>query len=121
MDINSVQEVVIDPAEGYKFIVAQLTDGNSGKRLVIRANQDCSFHRDILALLRQEVRPSGLDAHCTGGGRIEINPAEKTIRIWDSSGDFGVEDDRKETVRMLQAAFPAFQVTGKSDWSLQQQ
>jgi len=116
MTINEVPEVVIDPAEGYKFIVAELTDGNGGKRLVVRANQDCHMHRDILALLRREVRPSGLDAHCTGGGRIEIKPAEKTIRIWASSGDFGEEDDRKETVRMLQAAFPEFQVTGESGW-----
>lgn len=116
MTITDVREVVIDPAEGYKFIVAQLTDGNGGKRLVVRANQDCSYHRDILALLRREVRPHGLDAHCTGGGRIEINPTEKTIRIWDSSGDFGEEDDRKETVRMLQVAFPDYQVTGKSGW-----
>ena len=67
MTINEVREVVIDPAKGYKFIVAQLTDGNGGKRLVVRANQKCGFHRDILALLRQEVRPSGLDAHCIGG------------------------------------------------------
>jgi len=68
MTINEVREVVIDPAKGYKFIVAQLTDGNGGKRLVVRANQKCGFHRDILALLWQEVRPHGLNAHCTGGG-----------------------------------------------------
>ena len=68
MTITDVREVVIDHAEGYKFIVAQLTDSNGGKRFVVRANQDCSYHRDILALLRREVRPHGLDAHCTGGG-----------------------------------------------------
>lgn len=69
MNITDVREVVIDPVEeGYKFIVAQLADRNGGKRLVVRANQDCSYHRNILALLWREVGPHGLDAHCTGGG-----------------------------------------------------
>ena len=112
MDINNVPDVAIDSCDGYKFIVAELTDGNGGKRLVVRANQTRTFHRDILALLRLEVRP--LNAYCNGGGRIEIKSQEKTIRIWGGSEEFGEEDDRKETVRMLQAAFPEFQVTGES-------
>ena len=113
MTLETLQEVIVDSQDGYKFIVANVTDGNGGTRMVIRANQDCDYHQDILALLRREVRPHGLDAHCTGGGRIEINPAEKTIRIWDYSENFGEENDRKETVRMLQAAFPDVQVSGQ--------
>ncbi len=68
MTINDVPEVVIDPSDGYKFIVGQLTDGNGGKRLVVRANQDCSMHYKILAMLAREVQSSGLRANCIGGG-----------------------------------------------------
>ena len=115
MTINEVSTVVIDPRDGYKFIVAQLTDGNGGSKLVVRANQDCSYHRDILAILRREVRPSGLEARCIGGGRIEINPEEKAIRIWDSSGDFGEEPNRKEvTVQLLQAEYPDWKIEATS-------
>ncbi|MBI2062082.1 MAG: hypothetical protein HYT64_00060 [Candidatus Yanofskybacteria bacterium] len=111
MTINEVREVVIDSVEVYKFIVAQLTDGNGGKRLVVRANESCRYHQDAFDLLRQEVRPHGLDVHCIGGGKIEISLAEKTVCVWDSSWDFGEEPNRKETIRMLQAAFPDYQVT----------
>src|SRR3989344_9469977 len=110
MTLNDVQEVVIDPSGGYKFIVAKLTDSNGGEKLVVRAQENCGYHNDILNLLRHEVRPSGLNARCIGGGRIEINPEAKTIRIWSKRGGFGAEPDRQETVRMLQAAFPEFQV-----------
>lgn len=113
MCLDTLQEVVIDPSDGYKFIVANVTDGNGGTKMVVRANQDCKYHRDILAILRREVRPFGLDARCIGGGRIEITPEAKTIRIWDDSGDFGKEPNRQQTVRMLQAAFPEFQVSGR--------
>ena len=113
MHLDTLQEVVIDPRDGYKFIVANVTDGNGGTRMVVRAKRDCQYHNDILAILRREVRPLGLNAHCIGGGYIKISPEAKTIRIWDDSGVFGKEPDRQQTVRMLQAAFPEFQVSGQ--------
>lgn len=109
--INSVAEVRIDSRGGYKFIVAELTDSNGAKRLVVRADQGCDYHRDILAGLRQEVRSLGLGARCIGGGQISIDPDAKKISIRGSSGDFGVEPDRNETVRMLKEAYPEYQVT----------
>lgn len=118
MTINDVPEVVIALEDSYKFIVALLIDGNGDERLVVRAEkgEGCGNHRDILGLLRQEVRSGGLNVHCIGGGRIDINSNAKTICIWGYSYDFGEEPDRKETVRMLQVAFPDFQVTSSSGW-----
>ncbi|MDO8482682.1 MAG: hypothetical protein Q7S86_02600 [bacterium] len=113
MTLNEVPEVVVDPEDNYKFIVVELTDVNSNKRLVVRAKARPGFkyHSDILDLLCHDVFSSGLKARCIGGGSIEINSQVKTIYIWSYSGDFGREPDRQETVRILQVAFPEFQVT----------
>ena len=113
MTINEVVEVVIDSTGGYKFIVAEVTDGVT-KRLVVRAQENCSYHRDILDVLRMDLRANRMTARCIGGGHIAIDPVAMTINIWSSSGDFGVEPDRADTVRMLQAAYPEWKVTGKS-------
>ena len=109
---STVADVKIDERGGYKFIVARVTDGKGGEKLVVRAEASCAYHRDILAILRQEVRSVGLNAECVGGGRISISPERKSISISGSSGDFGVEPNRYNTVRMLQVAFPEFRVTG---------
>lgn len=111
MHLDTLQEVTIDPRGNYKFIVANVTDGNGGTKMVVRANQNCKYHGDILAVLRREMRPLGLNVHCIGGGNIKISPDAKTIHISDYSSIFGKEPDRQQTVRMLQAAFPEFQVS----------
>ncbi len=110
MTPKDVEEVVVDHCGSYKFIVAEVTDENGRMKLVVRANQECEYHMNILTMLREEVRPSGFNARCIGGGRIKINRNKKTICIWDYSVGFGKEPDRRQTVRMLQAAFPNFQV-----------
>lgn len=113
MYLDTLQEVDITPDGGYKFIVANVIDGNDKSKLVVRANRTCDHHCDILAILQREVRPHGLYTKCVGGGRIKINLDAKTIHIWDYSDVFGKEPDRQQTVRMLQAAFPEFQVSGQ--------
>jgi phosphohistidine phosphatase len=110
MTIHEVAEVVVDASGGYKFIVAEVSDGTI-TRLVVRADQSCELHRYILRGTREQLSPHGLQARCIGGGRILINPEAKTVKIWDKSGDFGFEPDRMETVRMLQSAFPDFVIT----------
>ena len=110
MEINEVTEVVIDEVGGYKFIVAEIHNENGDKRLVVRANKGCDYHRVILALLRTDISDFGLSAKCIGGGQINRNSESKIITICGSSGDFGVEPDRSETVRMLERAFPDYQI-----------
>jgi len=114
MYLDALQEVAIDPRDGYKFIVAIVSDGNGNARKVVRANQDCVLHHEIYALLRQEVKSLDPNARCSciGGGRIEIDLDVRTIKLWADSGEFGKEPDRQETVRILSGAFPEFQVTG---------
>ncbi len=78
---------------------------------MVRANERCSMHRDILKTVRIEI---SLPARCIGGGRIQIDPDKKTIRIWGYSGDFGEEPDRQQTGKMLQEAFPDWTVTASN-------
>jgi len=105
-EIEMAAQVTIRCARsGYKFIVIE----NEKKEIIIFADDDpCyRYHRDLLAQYRQE---SGLRAQCLGGGRIAFDEKMKTIRIWDSSGDFGYEPSREDTVNMIRAAYPDFQV-----------
>lgn len=113
MSIANVKDVVIDAKDGYKFIVAELSDGSGSKKLVVRADQERDYHDDILKALKREVEPCGLRARCIGGGRIAVNPTAKTICIWGDSGAFGEEPDREQTLRMLQAAFLDYEVREK--------
>ncbi|MBI2064916.1 MAG: hypothetical protein HYT62_02595 [Candidatus Yanofskybacteria bacterium] len=108
MTLLELADVVIDARGGYKFIVVRVSDGVNNK-LVIRANENCGYHRDILGLLRREAPDFRMS--CVGGGRINIDPANKRIDIWSSSGDFGVEPDRRNTAEMLRIAFPDFEIT----------
>lgn len=111
MTINDVPEVVIDSNGGHKFIVAELIDDDGNKRLIVRANQQCEEHKNILRLLGEEIKESSLRVYCVGGGHIRINQETKTIRIAGDSALYGTEPDRQKTVSMLQVAFPEFRVT----------
>jgi len=109
--LSQLPIVLIDERGGYKFIVAVVNDGETSK-MVVRADASCEFHRDILRKLRFEA--PGINAQCVGGGRINIDPIGKVIDIWSSSGDFGIEPNRAETVRLLSEAFPGFDVRQKN-------
>ena len=110
-DLSQLPVVIIDEVEGYKFIVAIVSMGEISK-MVIRANQHCEFHRDILKNLGFKI--PGLIARCIGGGRINVDPVNKIIKIWGSSGDFGVEPNRAETARLLQEAFSDFNISSEN-------
>lgn len=107
MTLSDLANVRIDSQGGYKFIVIRVSDGVTDK-LIIRANERCDYHRDILDLARSEA--FNLRMICIGGGQINVNPGQKIISIWDRSGDFGKEPDRGHTALMLKAEFPDFDV-----------
>jgi hypothetical protein len=118
MNIQDVPVVKSVGEEGYKFIVVCVVKPETKEeKLVVRAHQDCEYHRDILAWFKnEELQGSSLKCGCVGGGRIRINTSDKTVEIWDSSGDFGEEPDRTLTVTMLQEAFPEFVVSESKGW-----
>ena len=111
MELNEIPDVLIDAMGGYKFILVKVFN-SSGSKLVVRANKDKSFHKYILAELRDQIGTN--QASCLGGGQICHYPTAKKIRIFGSSGDYGCED-RAETVRLLKIAYPDYEVVAESE------
>lgn len=96
-------KVIVRGDKGYKFVVLETENGE----IVVFADEKYGYHRNLLACYCKE---NGLHAKCLGGGQIRIDREKKIIRIRDSSGDFGMEPNRKETGRLIQEAFPDFTV-----------
>lgn len=105
MSLN-VPSVVIDD-DPYKYILAKIVDVAGDECFVVRARQKegFAFHKNILAALRTEPRVK--DATCVGGGRIAIDHEHMTIRVGDTSSDFG-EPDYRLVREVLEANFPGF-------------
>jgi hypothetical protein len=118
MNIQEIPVVKCVGEEGYKFIVVRVINiENQQNKTIIRARQDCKYHRDILAWFKeQELGGTGLRSGCIGGGRICFDHENKTIKIWDYSGDFGKEPDRALTVAILQEAYQGYVVSEQTDW-----
>lgn len=118
--IKNIPKVDIDYHGGYKFIVAKIVNRlDHTMKVVIKANKNYKTHKEILAILQDELRREtiatngGLYAYCIGGGFINVDPEEKKIIISGSSGEFKREPNRKYTVRMLKEAFPKFKIVVK--------
>lgn len=103
--------VVIRGEPGYKFVVLQ-EHGTNDLYVFADAAPEFEYHRDLLRAFRNE---RGLNLRCIGGGRIRKDSVAKTIKIWDSSGDFGFEPDREVTVSAIAKAYPDYTVTS-SRW-----
>jgi hypothetical protein len=113
MLLADVPQVGVDYTLGYKFIVVEVADSSGNKKTIVRVkNQNYEYHKDILVSLKGELEVRGFTCRCLGGGMIKINLREKTFWIGGSSGDYGTEPNRNETLLLLQAEFPDFQ--GKS-------
>lgn len=123
--LDSVPTVRVGP-DSEKFIVARVFNKKNEGKLVIRAAKSTPYtrrnHLEILETLKAEILPLGLTVQCDnldgygvgGGGRCRINDEQKEILLWHESGDFGKENDRATTVRMLQEAFPGYTVLSLS-------
>lgn len=110
MQLQDLAEVVVDSDGGYKYIVIEVSNEAGNMRRIVRGNAHMEYHRDIYEEVCRQF-PAAWRARCIGGGRITVNQRKRTAAIWDSSGSYGLEPDRAETVRMLQRAFPGFEVT----------
>ncbi len=90
---------------GYKFVVLI----NEREEMIVFAddNDHFDYHWKLLAQYQHET---GLRASCIGGGRIRFDGEKKTIEIWDSSGDFGYEPDRNQTVSAIKQNYLDFEV-----------
>lgn len=116
MDLHKIATVVIDGShcEDYhhNFIVAKVT-GKDGMKIVVRASNEMgNGHYKIFHALQQEVKEARqrcLTVECIGGGTLDTD-YQNWISIYGSSGSYGREPDRKETLRILEEVYPKFKV-----------
>ena len=112
MDINKLRNVIVDEGGFFQYIVAIATDVQWIEKIVMRSNKNDSHHGMIFYKLQQEIKQDidlcGLELKCVGGGKIDIHRKTKTFHVYRFSESYGKEPDRKETIRLLQEAFPDF-------------
>jgi hypothetical protein len=87
--------VVIERSGRLKFLVGL----DASDRLVIVFDDVVDQHADLAKL--HDLRP-------LGGGWIEVDLAEKRLRLIGGSLTFGREPDRELTIKMLSQALPEF-------------
>ena len=86
-------------AEG-KYVAG--THVRNRNRFLIAFDPSCEYHHQIAAKYR---------INAIGGGWLQFDSRSRMVDVSDSSTQFGEEPDRELTVRVLEAALPAFSVT----------
>ena len=115
MKIENLKSVIIGPPTCYLYVVCRVTEGIKS-RVLFRA-QPCepySDDNDLIRAVEDEV-PVTWIIDCIGGGQMCFYQDIKTIKLWGKSFEYGKEPDRQQTIKLLQEAYPDFQVTEKSD------
>lgn len=91
--ILQVADVDIDKSGKFKYILINVKDTQTkAVKNIVRGYKDCSYHIDILSKVTPELEKLGLQAECSGGGRILHDPKTKTIMIYGYSQGFGRAD-----------------------------
>ncbi|KAL6264796.1 hypothetical protein P5V15_004893 [Pogonomyrmex californicus] len=66
---------------------------------------------DIFDEVDEQIKKhAGLQANCVGGGRIEHDPDEKTIKVYGYSQGFG-KADHDVSVELLKKKYPTYNIT----------
>ena len=94
---DDIKGAILDPEGTFKYIQIVVSDKESNRqRTIVRGYKSCPYHADILNKFQYEelssLGPTKFDVSCPGGGRIEHNANEKTIRIYGYSQGFGLAD-----------------------------
>ena len=87
---------------------------------IVRGYLDCPYHADILAkfveteLEVDQELAQNWTADCPGGGRINVNQADKTLLIYGYSQGFG-RCDHVVTQSLVKEALPDYEVTWSNE------
>jgi len=123
MDLSEFREVdlwVRGEKGSTRFIVADVSDGEGGKKRVIRGQAFHNKHREIVEYLQGEAVSAGTPrgvvrnaVACCGGGFLELDSVAKTITLWGRSQNYGKEPDRQETIYILERKYSDYRVTDR--------
>uniref|UniRef100_A0AC35FRT1 Uncharacterized protein n=1 Tax=Panagrolaimus sp. PS1159 TaxID=55785 RepID=A0AC35FRT1_9BILA len=112
--LDSIADCEIDTSKKFKYIQIKVKDRDSGDhKLIVRGYSHCGFHSDILDEVK-EKETGNFQFTCPGGGRIEVNEAEKSIFVYGYSQSYG-QPDHSKSVEIIKKKYPDWNVTFSND------
>ena len=106
----------IDQEGVYKYIQIECINkkNKEDKKLLIRGDGNCSYHKDIFRKFLTDIMNSNdkdlkenYEYECIGGGRIEFRP--DSIFIYGYSSGYG-QADHSKTKEIVQKFFPNYKI-----------
>lgn len=82
-------------------------------KIYIRGYASCKYHKGIYKEFQKELENHGATGFITkvlGGGRINISPTEKTIKVYGYSHAYG-RCKHQKTCDLLKEKYPDYEIT----------
>ncbi|XP_076653498.1 sex-regulated protein janus-A [Halictus rubicundus] len=110
--LNKVPDVDIDAHGRFKYILINVQDETTkASKPIVRGYARSTWHADIFDETCKQLKShSSLKAKCVGGGRIEHDPDEKTIKVYGYSQGFG-KADHEVSVGILKKKYLDYTIT----------
>ncbi|XP_015433660.1 PREDICTED: sex-regulated protein janus-A-like [Dufourea novaeangliae] len=110
--LDKVPDVDIDGHGRFKYILINVQDESSNaSKSIVRGYARAQWHADIFDRTTEQLQPyPSLRAKCLGGGRIEHDPDEKTIKVYGYSQGFG-KADHEVSVNLLKKKYSDYKIT----------
>ncbi|XP_019888564.1 14 kDa phosphohistidine phosphatase isoform X2 [Ooceraea biroi] len=114
--LDKIPDVDIDGHGKFKYILITVEDEtNKASKQIVRGYARAQWHADIFDEVNEHVKKhGGLQANCVGGGRIQHDPDEKTIKVYGYSQGFG-KADHQVSVELLKKKYPGYNITWSDD------
>lgn len=97
-ELNQIAEVEIAEAGCCKYILIEVQDEGitfDQSKFIVRADASCVDHLDLFDKIKEQFDETKLKLICQGGGRVQVDPAMRKIKIYGSSSEFGPADHYK--------------------------
>ncbi len=120
MNLAEIPEVrLLDRGVSFKYLILNLKQAASEKTLVRAINYrpySPDLDQQIINRTWDELAEHGgeegkLEVSVIGGGTLSLNPYYETITLFGENGETGSEENRPETARLLEQAFPESEVS----------
>ena len=111
-----ISQCRIDQEGVFKYIQIECInkENKEDKKLIIRGDGNCSYHKDIYRKFITDIMNSkdknlieNYEFECIGGGRIEFRP--DCIFIYGYSSGYG-QADHSKTKEIVQKFFPNYKI-----------
>ena len=98
-----------------KYVLIQATDPESEvSRYFVRGDVAAEYHKDAARATVDRMMDAGLKVNVTGGGRIRLSLAEKSVRIYGFSYGFGLAD-HSISQQVCEGKYPGFDISWSNE------